>query len=69
MLLAFSLSIADTAISTAPPPATSRESNTTLRATLSASCRFRSTSFSTSLDAPRSTIVQALASLHSAITV
>ncbi len=53
------------AISAAPPPGTNLGSRRTLRATCIASCRLRSTSLSTSLDAPRSRTVQALGSSHS----
>mmetsp|Transcript_16990 Transcript_16990/g.50708 ORF Transcript_16990/g.50708 Transcript_16990/m.50708 type:complete len:257 (-) Transcript_16990:1009-1779(-) len=59
----------DTAISAAPPPGTKRGSATTLRATPMASCRFRSTSFSTSLLAPRNTTLHALGSLQSTMKV
>mmetsp|Transcript_10946 Transcript_10946/g.45990 ORF Transcript_10946/g.45990 Transcript_10946/m.45990 type:complete len:227 (+) Transcript_10946:247-927(+) len=54
-----------TAISTAPPPGRSRGSCTTLRATPIASCRLRSTSLSTSRDAPRRMIEHALGSSQS----
>mmetsp|Transcript_12217 Transcript_12217/g.44573 ORF Transcript_12217/g.44573 Transcript_12217/m.44573 type:complete len:246 (+) Transcript_12217:1563-2300(+) len=53
------------AISTAPPPGSSRGSLTTLRATPIASCRLRSTSLSTSREAPRKMMVQALGSSQS----
>mmetsp|Transcript_62242 Transcript_62242/g.126486 ORF Transcript_62242/g.126486 Transcript_62242/m.126486 type:complete len:247 (+) Transcript_62242:425-1165(+) len=53
------------AISVAPPPGRSFGSNTTLRATPMASCKLRSISLSTSLEPPRSRMVQAVGSLHS----
>ena len=66
-----------TSISVAPPPAhhhhhhhppgSSRGSNTTLRATCMASCRFRSISFSASLLPPRSSTEHALGSSHSSM--
>eukprot|EP01085_Mycamoeba_gemmipara_P005399 Mycagemm_TRINITY_DN9093_c0_g1::TRINITY_DN9093_c0_g1_i1::g.5399::m.5399 type:complete len:119 gc:universal TRINITY_DN9093_c0_g1_i1:601-245(-) len=65
MVLAFSARATLAETSTAPPPVTRRESKYTLRVTARASCRLRSTSFSTSLLAPRRTMVQALGSLQS----
>mmetsp|Transcript_23886 Transcript_23886/g.58543 ORF Transcript_23886/g.58543 Transcript_23886/m.58543 type:complete len:249 (+) Transcript_23886:245-991(+) len=53
------------AISTAPPPGSSLGSCTTLRATPMASCRLRSTSFSTSRLAPRRMMLHALGSTQS----
>mmetsp|Transcript_23918 Transcript_23918/g.73796 ORF Transcript_23918/g.73796 Transcript_23918/m.73796 type:complete len:226 (+) Transcript_23918:96-773(+) len=55
----------ETAISAAPPPGSSFGSRTTLRMTCIASCRFRSTSISTSFEPPRSRSVHALGSAHS----
>lgn len=56
-------------ISVAPPPGQSLGLSMTLRATLMASMRLRSISLRMSLDAPRSTIVHALGSLHSVMNV
>mmetsp|Transcript_17165 Transcript_17165/g.44401 ORF Transcript_17165/g.44401 Transcript_17165/m.44401 type:complete len:451 (+) Transcript_17165:254-1606(+) len=58
--LADAVSATDSAISVAPPPGTSIGAWNTLRATFIASSRLRSTSFSTSFDAPRSRMVHAL---------
>mmetsp|Transcript_27198 Transcript_27198/g.108902 ORF Transcript_27198/g.108902 Transcript_27198/m.108902 type:complete len:238 (+) Transcript_27198:1722-2435(+) len=63
--VAFVVSARCSAISVAPPPGSSLGSNTTFLTTCMASCRFRSTSLSTSLEPPRSRIVHALGSSQS----
>mmetsp|Transcript_95723 Transcript_95723/g.249366 ORF Transcript_95723/g.249366 Transcript_95723/m.249366 type:complete len:418 (-) Transcript_95723:500-1753(-) len=67
--LAFSFMRAASSISTAPPPGSSLGSRMMFLATLKASCRFRSISFSTSREAPRKITEQALGSLHSVMKV
>lgn len=52
------------AISTAPPPGTTRGSNTIFLTMFIASIKLRSISFKTSLEAPRNTMVQAFGSSH-----
>mmetsp|Transcript_15100 Transcript_15100/g.40497 ORF Transcript_15100/g.40497 Transcript_15100/m.40497 type:complete len:218 (+) Transcript_15100:232-885(+) len=65
MLLAFCVSRWLMVISIAPPPGTSRGFRMMLRATHIASSRLRSTSFKTSLEPPRSTIVHAFGDAQS----
>lgn len=67
--LAFSCRSWETAISTAPPPATREGSRARFRATPKASWRLRSTSFRMSLLGPRRRMVHALGSLHSVMKV
>mmetsp|Transcript_6548 Transcript_6548/g.9534 ORF Transcript_6548/g.9534 Transcript_6548/m.9534 type:complete len:222 (-) Transcript_6548:1004-1669(-) len=57
------------AMSTAPPPGRSLGLRNTLRATSMASCRLRSISMSTSLEAPRNTMVHAFGFLHCSMYV
>mmetsp|Transcript_21870 Transcript_21870/g.55479 ORF Transcript_21870/g.55479 Transcript_21870/m.55479 type:complete len:323 (-) Transcript_21870:663-1631(-) len=64
-LFDFSASATEMAISHAPPPGTSMGDWKMLRATDMASIKLRSTSLSTSFEAPRSRIVQALGASQS----
>mmetsp|Transcript_112557 Transcript_112557/g.363561 ORF Transcript_112557/g.363561 Transcript_112557/m.363561 type:complete len:219 (-) Transcript_112557:755-1411(-) len=64
MALAFSFMRAASSSSVAPPPGSSRGSSSRFRATLKASWRFLSISFSTSFEAPRRITEQAFGSWH-----
>mmetsp|Transcript_115780 Transcript_115780/g.323807 ORF Transcript_115780/g.323807 Transcript_115780/m.323807 type:complete len:232 (+) Transcript_115780:388-1083(+) len=69
MPLAFSFSLAASSISVAPPPGNIRGSKMMFLATQKASWRLRSTSLSTSREAPRRITEQALGSSHSVMKV